>query len=120
MTGMNLVLTVILMALATHRATRFITRDAMPIIAVPRERFVNRWAAYDEPEEMRGVALHPKGTNVFMRSAAYLWECDWCASVWVGGILTLITANLIDLPLPWLVWPAISSVTGLIASRETD
>jgi len=117
---MYLLAVVIILGLATHRVTRLVTRDAMPLVAVPREKFVSRWAAYDEPEEMKGVGIHPKGTNVVMRSLAYLWECDWCASVWVGGILTLITANVVSLPLPWLVWPAISSVTGLIASREAD
>lgn len=117
---MNLVLTVVILALATHRVTRLITRDSIPLVAIPRERFIARWAAYDQPEEMKGVGIHPKGTNIVMRSAAYLWECDWCASVWVGGILTLITANIINLPLPWLVWPAVSTITGLIAQREPE
>lgn len=110
----------ILLGLATHRATRLITRDALPLIAVPRERFVGRWAAYDEPAEMKGVGIHPKGTNIIMRSLAYLWECDWCTSVWVSGILTLTTSQLINLPLPWLVWPAVSSIAGLIAQREPN
>lgn len=118
-TTMSTLILIVVLALATHRATRLLTRDALPLIATPRTRFVNRWAAYDEPEEMKGVAVHPKGTNIFMRSVAYLWECDWCMSVWVGGILTLVTSQLINLPLPWLVWPAVSSITGLIAQRES-
>ena len=108
-----------LLALATHRVTRFLTRDSLPLIDVPRANFVNRWAVYDAPPEMKGQPVHPKGTNIFMRSVAYLWECDWCMGVWVGGILTLITSQLVNVPLPWLVWPAVSTITGLIAQRES-
>lgn len=107
------------LALATHRLTRFLTRDALPLIDIPRAAFVNRWAAYDAPEEMKGQPVHPKGTNILMRSLAYLWECDWCMSVWVGGILTLITSQLVNVPLPVLTWLAASSITGLIAQRES-
>lgn len=117
---MSALVILIILGLATHRVTRLVTRDQLPLIAVPRERFTSRWAAYDEPEDMRGVAVHPKGTNVFMRSLAYLWECDWCTSVWVGGILTLTAAQLASVPLPWLVWPAVSAIAGLIAQREPD
>lgn len=117
---MTALLTFIILALATHRVTRFVTRDQLPLVAIPREAFVSRWAAYDEPEDMKGVGIHAKGTNVFMRSLAYLWECDWCTSVWVGGILTLTTAHVASVPLPWLVWPAVSAIAGLIAQREPD
>lgn len=111
---------IIVLSLATHRITRLITRDAFPLIAIPREKFSNRWSVYDEPEEARGTPVHPKGTNLFMRSLSYLWECDWCTSVWVGGILTLVTSQIANVPLPWLVWPAVSSIAGLIAQREPD
>lgn len=112
------------LALATHRITRFITRDQLPVIAVPRDAFVNRWAAPDlaGPGGVIDVRLSitDKPTNIVMRSLAYLWECDWCTSVWVGGILSLITAQAASLPLPWLMWPAVSSIAGLIAQREPD
>lgn len=114
------VLTLILLALATHRVTRFVTRDAFPLIAIPRERFEARWGVWDEPAEVRGKPMDARGTNLLMMSLVYLWGCDWCTSVWVGGILTVTTAQFTSLPLPWLVWPAVSTVTGLIASREPE
>lgn len=115
---MSLIAIIVIMGLATHRITHLLVRDKLPAVDIPRETFINRWAAYDEPEEMKGVGIHSKGTNLFMRSLAYLWECDWCMSVWVAGILTLVTVQFASIPLPWLIWPAASTITGLIAQRE--
>lgn len=113
-----------LLALATHRITRFITRDKHPAMAIPRKKFTDRWSIYDEAPP--GVKINPKvsvtgkPTNLFMRSAAYLWECDWCMAIIVGGILTLITARMASVPLPWLMWFAVASVAALIAERESS
>lgn len=121
---MELLALVILMGFAAHRGTRFATRDKHPAVRIPRDAFVNRWSAFDDAPE--GVTLDPKlsitgkKTNVFMRSLAYLWECDWCMSVFVSGILTLITAHVASVPYPALVWLAASSIAGLIAQREPD
>lgn len=121
---MYTILLLLLLGLATHRATRFLTRDKLGIIAAPREVFTNRWATFDlnadgsKPNQK--ISVNGKPTNVVMRSLAYLWECDWCMSVWVGGILIFVTQSLISVPLPWLMWPAVSTITGLIAQRESD
>lgn len=113
---MSIGLVILLLFLSTYRVTRLMTRDRLPLIAIPRERFVRRWGVWDEPEEMRGRPIDPRGTNIFMRSVAYLWECDWCMSMWTGGILTAITAQIVSIPLPVLVWLASSAFAGWVAS----
>jgi len=116
---------VILLAIfATHRITRLLTRDKMPLIAVPREAFAQRWAVYEDVKavEQQYTSLNGKRTNIVMRSLAYLWECDWCMSVWVGAAIAWGTYAWIDV---W-VWQVIllgataSTITGLIAQREPD
>jgi len=90
------VVLLLLVVLATPRATRFITRDKLPLIAVPRERFIRRWGIYEQDiadpnPDARRVAIGNKPTNVVMSSLAYLWECDWCVSIYVGAGLTYLT-----------------------------
>jgi hypothetical protein len=104
-------LTLLLVVLATPRATRLVTRDKLPLIAVPRDAFVRRWGVYDDvitKSEERKIAIGGKKTNVVMSSLAYLWECDWCVSIWLGAGLTYLT---------WL-WPETMTyvLVGLIAS----
>jgi len=36
-------LVIVLVCLATHRVTRFVTRDAFPLVAGPRRWIENRW-----------------------------------------------------------------------------
>lgn len=124
---MSLWLLVVLIAISTHRLTRLITRDALPLIAAPREHFVKRWGGYSDaetPEEKR-LSIGGQRTNIFMKSLAYLWECDWCTSVWVSAGVTYAAYEMTDLgEHHWLVAVfvglAASSVTGLIAQREPD
>lgn len=113
--------TALLLFLATHRVTRFVTRDKFPPMCVPRDKFVTRWGVYvdAEPSE-RKVSISGHDTNVFMRSLAYVWECDWCTSIWVGSGLTYLTWRWHETMLWVLLALAASSVTGLIASREPE
>lgn len=53
------------------------------------------------------------------RSVAYLLECPWCMSVWVGAGVVWLTADTVGVVWPWLVWAASSSVTGLIGAAES-
>lgn len=127
-----LALIILVLAVATHRLTRIVTRDQIPLVKVPRDAFVNRWGAPQTdsagnplPRELRNVSYSGKKTNALMRSLAYLWECDWCASVWVSAGLTYLTWRWTELgDQSWffavLVGLAVSSVTGLIAQREPD
>jgi hypothetical protein len=81
-----------LVVLATPRATRLLTRDKIPLIGVPRELFVQRWGIYEDsvgPE--RRTSIGGRRTNIVMSSLAYLWECDWCSSVWVASLLGYLT-----------------------------
>lgn len=123
---MPLWLLVIVLILATHRVTRLITRDALPIIAIPREAFANRWATFaDAPPERKWEGISGKKTNIVMSSIAYLWECDWCTSMWVAAALTTIAYYLTPLGdqhvyVAVLVGLAASTGTGLIAQREPD
>ena len=129
---MPLWLIALLLILATHRVTRIITRDALPIIAIPREAFAQRWASFADArtkeEKSRSVGWDTNGnkkTNIFMSSVAYLWECDWCTSIWVATALTTTTYVLTPLgDQPWwiavLLGLAASSGTGLIAQHEPD
>jgi len=120
-------LLVLLILVATHRVTRLITRDAIPIIAVPREAFAQRWAtaADAKTREDRRQSIGGRPTNLVMRSLAYLWECDWCASVWVAAVITYLAWRWTPLgDQHWLVAVLVgltaSSFTGLVAQREPD
>lgn len=121
---MSLWLIALLVVLATHRVTRVITRDSIPLVATPREAFVQRWGrAIDDPDRHR--SLSGKRTNGFMASLAYLWECDWCASIYVAAIITYLTYRWTPLGdehwvIAVLLGLAASSGTGLIAQREPD
>lgn len=116
---------IILTFLATHRVTRLITRDHLPIIAVPRQKIV-LWL--DPPTEMetedgRRIAITPAPRyplGIFGRSVAFLLECDWCTSVWVATGIVLAEWYLTTWPVPYppLLVAAASTVTGLIAQRE--
>jgi hypothetical protein len=119
---------IIILTLASHRVTRFITRDKIPLIALPRKKFTDRWAGYDDaPVGMHNVvAADPdKTTNLLMRSLVKLWECDWCVGVWVSAILTGVSSQFVEIPWDhWFGWTlvslAVASGVGLIAELEPD
>lgn len=121
---MPLWLLVVLISLATYRTTRLITRDQLPLIAVPRNAFALRWGTYVDATDKK-LSINGNKTNVFMRSVAYLWECDWCASMWVSALITTLAYHWTVLGTQhWsvavLVGLTASAVTGLIAQREPD
>lgn len=115
----------LLIALAVHRLTRLVTRDKFPLIAVPRYHVTN-WLdpSSDYVEQYR--RRHPEREDprthggIVGSSLAYLLECDWCVSVWVSGGLVYVLTLYTDVPLPYLAWLAASTVTGLIASHESE
>lgn len=120
-------LLIVLLVLATHRVSRLITRDAFPPLAVPREAFARRWARFADAKtrEEKRQTESGKRTNGLMASVAYLWECDWCASMYVSGALTYLTWRWTPLGdehwfVAVLTWLAASTLTGLIAQREPD
>lgn len=102
---------------AVHRVTRFITRDKLAIIAVPREAFVQRWGVFDDAED-RKLSISEKKTNIIMASLAYLWECDWCSSVWVAAGLGYLTWTWPHAMFWLMAGLAASSLTGTWAVIE--
>lgn len=89
--------------------------------------FVNRWAGFSDAKtaEEKRLSLNGKRTNAFMKSLAYLIECDWCTSMWVSAILTVIAWKYTELHNYHAVYSVFialtaSTCTGLIASREPD
>lgn len=131
-------LLIILLFLTVYRGTRLIVSDKLPVIDIPREAFVQRWGAYadaariPDPERRNAIVRAFRyvfagqwpsingltRTNLVMKSFAYLWECPWCTSVWVGAAIVYTSAQYVDLPYPWLVWGAASAVTGLLVNVE--
>jgi len=115
----------LLIALAVHRLTRLVTRDKFPLIAVPRY-YVTNW--FDPSDEYRTWhrAKHPDREGprahwgVLGQSLGYLLECDWCVSVWVSAGLVTGLTYYTSVPMPFLIWLAASTVTGLIATYEPN
>lgn len=125
-----------LLFLAVFRGTRLVTRDKFPLIAMPREAFVTRWGSYEGTErqlhsetgrwwrwllgmEFPAIKGGDAYTNLLLKSLAYLWECDWCTSVWVSALAVYTTHTYIaDVPYPLITWLAASAVTGLLAQAE--
>lgn len=116
----NLVLLIVLLLPATARGTRLVTRDKIPLIGVPREAFIQRWGAWaDAKGAERKIAIGGRQTNLVMSSLAYLWECDWCMSVWVGGGLTYLTYRWPETMLWVLVALTASYATGWSVTAES-
>lgn len=91
-------ITLLTAALATARITRLVTTDR--ITEAPRNALLRRL----------------KDDGLF----AYLIVCDWCASVYVGGV---VAAVLWAGP-GWMVWPlyalAFSYVAGFLSRGEVE
>lgn len=124
---MPLVVLVLLIIFGTHRITRLIARDALPLVAVPREKFVFRWGGFSDAktDAEKRMTMSGKPTNGFMKSLAYLVECDWCVSMWVGAVITAVAWRFTELHdyhgvYSVLIALTASSCAGLIASREPD
>lgn len=74
---------------ACYFVTWLITAAAFPLLRIPREKFVNRWATWDASADPNfkpdpKISISDKKTNLLMRSLAYLWECAWCMGFWVS------------------------------------
>jgi uncharacterized protein DUF1360 len=115
----------LLIALAVHRLTRLTTRDKFPLISLPRY-YVTNWLDPSTEYIQTYQKKHPDRPapqahwGIIGSSLAYLWECDWCVSVWVSAALVTGLTHFISVPMPFLIWLAASTVTGLIASHEPD
>lgn len=119
-----LVILSVLLLTGTHRATRLLTRDKIPLIGVPRELFTCRWETYEtddgrpETTSARRVSVNGKNTNLLMSSLAYLWGCDWCMSIWVGAGLSYLTWRWAEVMLWVLLALTASTFTGMLVKLE--
>jgi Protein of unknown function (DUF1360) len=109
-------LLVLLMILTTHRGTRLVVQDDLPLVKIPRDRIASYFGRFDAAGNLiEGRQLGKVGWSI-----AYVLGCPWCSSVWVGGLVVWATTWFASVPVPVLVWLAASSVTGLIANHESE
>lgn len=107
---MDALLTVALIALATHRLTFLIVEDR--ITRRPR------WWAQEKAEERHAARTGQVSEEEWLSGVGYFLSCFWCAGFWIGGAVTAVTAQVVSVPLPVLVWLAASTITGIIGSRN--
>lgn len=111
-------LLIILVITGTHRLTRIVTYDQFPLIAIPRERFTN-WFDPSPDWLEHHPSAHPRWGWVG-RSLAYLTECDWCVSIWVGALVTWLTFEQ-PVTMQWILLALTASTfTGLLAGSKLE
>lgn len=109
-------LLVLLIFLATHRLTRLAIADEVPIVKAPREAAIKFLDPTPQQRSADPTAKgHWGGTG---RALAYLLECPWCMSAYTGALVVIGTDLATSVPVPFLVWIAASSTTGLLANFE--
>ncbi len=105
---------------AIWRVTRFMVKDELPLIKIPREWIMNTfWSEHIAIDGKR-----PGGTSRWSwfwrnvgHSFAYLWTCPWCMSFWVGvGLWWVAVWAGFSVPLPWILVAAGSGLSGLLIS----
>lgn len=109
---MEALLAVSLIVLATHRLTVLVVEDKIPWVARPREWMQLR---FEQAAEARTGTVT---SEEWQSAVAYMLSCLWCMSIWLGGAVTLVTAQITDVPLPVLVWLTASSVTALLGGHR--
>lgn len=95
-----MVLSVILLILATFYVTYVVTQSDFPPIAFVRDHIIERW-----------------GLDGWL---GYLSTCAWCASVYISAIFVIGTNQVTDIHLPLLVWLSAAGVTGILMEIIND
>ncbi len=95
----------LLVTVASYRLTRLIVDDTFPPVAWVRERLTG------ESSTASRWSWVPEWVSALV-------SCSWCASVWVAGGVTLLTAVWIGLPLPLLVWAVAASGAAWLSHLE--
>lgn len=116
-------LTILLLFIATHRITRLIVEDKIPLMKWPRDKICDYLDPQGSEQYKHSLAAAPGSPwGLFGESIAYLLTCPWCMSVWVGAGLTWLVAATSGIHLPWSTWVLVaasaSSITGFLAERE--
>lgn len=112
---MNPWLLVVLLTLATHRITRLLVADELPLVKAPRDAIADHFGIYQGGQLVDGARWGRLGWSI-----AYLVGCPWCMSIWVAMALVFGTGSVMSVPLPWLIIAAASSITGWVASAEAE
>ena len=108
---MPLWLLFVLVLLATHRITRLLVDDKLPLVDLPRRWLINHFGRFDHEGNLTGGRRWGR----LGWSIAYLWTCPWCMSVWVAAGLVFTAGAFTSIPLPWLWIAAASTVTGFLS-----
>lgn len=111
-------LLVLWLALAAYRLTRIVTLDGF---TEPwREAIFDRWPPDPDRAGWRYVKQHRALAKRAVGAArppvhwiGQLIECPWCIGWWISGAVVLAAALVGSVPLPVVVWPAVSTVVGL-------
>jgi hypothetical protein len=98
------------MMLTAYRVARLLVHDEFPPVKWLREKFTGPYTL-PQGDPRRGTTRVPYWL-------AYLWTCTWCMTVWTAGGVTLLTWLITDLPLPLLVWGAVSAGAALLSHLE--
>ncbi len=98
---MSLTLELVVLALATFRVTRLVTRDDFPPIHWARTRIQGARSSV--------MVRAADGSDSHWR---YWWlgelvTCPWCASAYVSGALVAFVWFVRGMPLPVLCWLAV-------------
>lgn len=109
----------IILALATYYTTRFFTVGTFPLVAGPREKFIQRWGVYVNAKDPL-VSMGGQRTNPFMRALAKLAECDWCQGAWWAALFTWLADLQGSVDMPGFYWLALAAVTGFLRSVEPE
>ena len=102
---------------AIERVTRLLVVDALPVVRYVREWFVPTFGVVNEDGEI----VDGKGyrwARWLTFSIAYLWTCPWCMSPWVGA--AIVFGSRLDVPYPWLVIAAGSTLSGWMANLQGE
>lgn len=112
----------ILMILTTFRVTWLITRDSIPLVRLPREWLLDKAVqtrqlhpSYETPDDDDAQEVETfRGGWYYL---ADLVTCPWCVSVWVAGVVTVVTVLVspTGLSMPWLWFGATAGGAAITA-----
>lgn len=113
-------MTLLILAFASYRFTRFVTRDTLWVIW--RERLLDNLLAPKGSETVDGYRDDiPRPAAIVLGKLGELIECYWCAGFWVS----LLVYCLFFTVLPWnigifglIAWWAIAGLQGFIGALE--
>lgn len=104
------------MILAIWRLTRLLVVDELPPVRAVREWFIKTFATISPDGDMVGG----KRFGWLGHAIAYIWTCQWCMSVYVGGAVWWAADWRLSVPFPWLIIALGSGLSGLLAMVEAE